>query len=208
MGAPLELAGMRFGRLLVTERAENRTTSGGKPRTAWICVCDCGNQIIATTSDLRAGDVRSCGCLQRDLQIKRATKHGGKGTRLYGIWKAMRRRCNDKSSGDYERYGGRGISVCDEWENDFAEFRSWAINNGYDDNLTIDRVDTDGNYTPQNCRWVDMKTQCNNRSSNRNITYEGETHTIKEWSDITGISYSTLYMRLRNGWSIECALAT
>ena len=129
--------------------------------------------------------------------------------RLYRIWKRMRQRCNDPNSSDYSHYGGRGICVCDEWQNDYIAFRKWAISNGYTEQLSLDRIDVDANYCPENCRFVDMKTQCNNRTNSQFISYNGETHTIAEWSDITGIQYGTLYNRIVTfGWTPERALTT
>lgn len=178
----------------------------GDSKRAWLCKCDCGNELIATTMDLRKGDVRSCGCLKLELDIDRAKTHGDHGTHLHNVWCAMRRRCRDKNYKDFDRYGGRGISVCAEWNHDYSVFKEWALSNGYKQYLTIDRIDVNGNYEPGNCRWVSMKEQANNRTNTKKIECDGETHTIKEWSELIGIPYSTLYMRLKKGWSIERAL--
>jgi hypothetical protein len=112
---------------------------------------------------------------------------------------SMRKRCNNKASADYRYYGGRGIRVCNEWLYDYAAFREWALSNGYADSLTIDRINVDGNYEPKNCRWVDFKTQSNNRSSNVVFEAGGEKHNIAEWSNILQIKYCTLYARLKKG---------
>lgn len=125
--------------------------------------------------------------------------------RLYGVWKNMRQRCRDKNKEHYDRYGGRGISVCSEW-NDYLIFREWAIKNGYKEGLTLDRIDTNGDYIPQNCRFVTWKEQQNNRTSNHKIYANGETHTIAEWSDITGISQRTIQSRIRYGWDESMAV--
>lgn len=125
--------------------------------------------------------------------------HGKEPQRLYIAWSNMRRRCYQKQNKKYRSYGGRGIKVCDEWLHDFRAFREWSVNNGYDDNLTLDRIDVDGNYEPSNCRWVTQKIQQNNRSNNRKIEYNGELHTMAEWSDITGIPYYTIKHRVRAG---------
>lgn len=190
------LTGQRFGRLTAVERA-------GKDKhqkALWRCSCDCGGTLITRASNLKSGATSSCGCLHKP--------HGGHGTRLYRIWKGMKDRCRRCSHSSYECYGGRGISVCEEWNQSFETFREWALANGYRDGLTIDRVEVDGNYCPENCRWVTMKEQGNNRRNTLRILYNGETHTIAEWSKITGIKYSTIYMRLYNGWSVKEALAT
>lgn len=209
MGNPIDLLGKQFGRLTVYESAPDRVSRGGSRKKAWRCRCKCGNNVTATTQDLRRGDVRSCGCLKRELTSARLTVHGGKGSHLYNVWKAMRRRCSDIKQKDYHNYGGRGISVCSEWNDDFSKFREWSLANGYNESLTIDRIDVNGNYEPSNCRWVTMKEQSNNRTTNVIVQLNGEKHTIKEWSEITGISYQTLYMRLRTyGWDPHRALST
>ena len=126
-------------------------------------------------------------------------------TKLYSVWKTMKYRCSNKNNHKYKNYGGRGIKVCDEWK-DYSLFRTWALSNGYQDDLTIDRVDVDGNYEPNNCRWVDMKTQQRNRSNNKLIEYKGETKCLSEWVEITGIGHKTILYRLNSGWSVEKAL--
>lgn len=131
--------------------------------------------------------------------------HGGKGEHLYQIWCAMKQRCYNPNNKRYDSYGGRGITICDEWLNDYPAFRKWAIENGYEDNgkLSIDRIDNDGNYEPNNCRWADIITQANNRSSNIVITYNGKTQTLRQWSEETGISMDALYSRYRAGKTAE-----
>ena len=120
----------------------------------------------------------------------------------------MRERCYDKNSKPFKNYGGRGISICDEWKNDFAAFRDWALANGYREDLSIDRIDVNGNYCPENCRWVSLEDQQKNKRNVPLFTYSGKTHTLPEWSEITGIKYGTLWARIKNGWSIEKALTT
>lgn len=132
------------------------------------------------------------------------TIHGMKKTRIYKSWERIKRRCNNPKT--YKNYGGRGIKVCDEWSKDFMAFYEWAMANGYRDDLTIDRIDVNGNYEPNNCRWVTMKEQENNRRNNHHITYNGETHTIAEWGDILNIPYKVLLQRITTyKWSIEKA---
>jgi hypothetical protein len=139
--------------------------------------------------------------------IKKAnTKHGySKKERLYSTWCHLRQRCTNPNDRAYKRYGGRGIKVCQEWNN-YISFREWALENGYADNLTIDRIDNNGDYCPENCRWVNMKIQCNNRQSNHFITCRGETHTLSEWSDIVGLQSLTILARIRKGWDEESAV--
>lgn len=157
--------------------------------------------------------------------VDKRYKHGcGKrnsSTRLYNVWKNMKVRCNNPHSKEYKYYGERGICVCDEW-NDFREFQKWAYANGYDENAkrgecTLDRIDVNKNYEPSNCRWVNMKVQCNNRrlwgtnTHNHKMitwTYKGETHTVREWSEITGIDNKILRTRKHKGWNIERILTT
>lgn len=134
-------------------------------------------------------------------------KHGLKGTRLYNIWHSMKQRCHYSLSKDYQRYGGRGITICDEWENDFMSFYNWAMRNGYNSNLTLDRIDVNGNYEPSNCRWVSIKDQNNNRRSCKKITYNGETHNLTQWALILGINKNTLIARLNKGWPIKRAFS-
>lgn len=136
-------------------------------------------------------------------------KHGGKHTRLYSIWCGMKRRCYNKNDSHYPRWGGRGIQICPEWLLDFSNFQLWALHNGYADNLTIDRINNDGNYCPANCRWVTVAEQNNNQRTNRLITYNGRTQNLKQWSEEFHINYGTLLSRLDDSkWSIEKAFTT
>lgn len=133
-------------------------------------------------------------------------KHGMYGTKLYKTWNNMISRCYCPSFQRFYNYGGRGITVCEEWRNSFVAFMNWAFANGYEEHLTLDRINNDGNYEPSNCRWITNKEQQYNKRSNRYVTYNGKTLTVKEWSDITGINQRTLGLRLDKGWSAEQAL--
>lgn len=161
------LLGQRFGRLLVIEQVGR---IGGRG-VMWKCLCDCGNETIAATKELRSHNTKSCGCL-RDEKISCVNNiHGESHTRLYNVWNGMRQRCKDPNHKSYHNYGGRGITFCDEWD-DYTAFRNWALASGYDVNAnysdcTLDRIDVDGNYEPDNCRWVDATTQALNKRKSR-----------------------------------------
>lgn len=193
MGKVIDLTGQRFGRLTVLK------LDHVERKSYWLCKCECEKEIIVTSSSLRSGHTKSCGCLHDDLSRERLIKtnetHGESNTRLYKIWSDIKKRCYRKTFWAYDRYGGRGITLCKEWH-DYLIFRDWCMNNGYAENLTIDRVDNDGNYEPNNCRWVDRKIQANNRNNTKMITYNGDTKTIAQWAETIGINYRTLYTRI------------
>lgn len=197
----IDLSGQRFGRLLVVQRAENI----GK-RVAWHCKCDCGKNTIVVADKLLRGKTKSCGCYSIERIARLNMTHGMSRTRLFKIWTAMRERCTCKKLINYPDYGGRGIKVCDEWMNNFETFRDWAYVNGYTDELSIDRIDVNGNYCPENCRWVTRLVQNNNKRNNRKITYNGQTLTLSEWARTKGLKRATLFIRLKQGWTVERAL--
>ena len=164
-------------------------------RVVWQCKCDCGLYCAVSVKELKRGRVKSCGCLTRDILMKRNARHGHADTRLYSIWYDMRRRCYDPRRSSYGRYGGVGIKVCDEWRKDFDAFYNWAVTHGYREDLTIDRIDSKGSYCPENCRWSDIFEQSNNRSINIRMLYNNETHTLAEWCRMYGVDYRTIYGR-------------
>lgn len=164
MGAFIDLTGQRFGRLTVLFKS--RTSKDGG--IIWVCKCDCDKKVEVKSGNLRSGHTSSCGCFMKDRISETQTTHLQSHKRLYNVWSSMKDRCYNPNSTFYKDYGGRGITVCDEWKTDYQAFHDWAMNNGYDPNApfglcTIDRIDVDGNYEPDNCRWVDMKTQRHNR---------------------------------------------
>lgn len=172
----------------------------------WLCECDCGVKKVVNASSVKHGSIKSCGCLNNELLKKRKPNlsHGyANKEKLYEVWKNMKRRCKDKNNNRYEFYGGKGIVVCEDWDNDYLSFRNWAMNNGYKDNLTIDRIDNNGNYEPENCRWATMKEQLNNQSRNRLLTYKGETKTMSEWATKLNITYGAINHRVQRDWSME-----
>lgn len=152
------LVGRRFGRLTVVSRAANKGAS-----VCWNCLCDCGKKKVIRSNDLKSGKSLSCGCLGASHRIAASSVHKGTGTRLYRIWKNMKTRTTNPKAQYYYLYGGRGIKVCDEWINNFQAFQCWALSHGYRDDLTIDRIDNDGNYEPGNCRWATAKQQQENK---------------------------------------------
>lgn len=208
MGKCVDLTGKQFGRLTVIARAANRGET-----VCWSCECECGNTRVVRGCSLRSGRTQSCGCLQKEQVTKLLVTHGqakkGKRTRLYKIYHGMKKRCLKESDPSYKRYGGRGITVCDEWKEDFKAFYDWAMSHGYSDDLTLDRIDSSKGYSPANCRWVSFEVQNNNTSRNHLITYNGKTQTLAQWAKEIGMDYNKLRARIvRSHWSIEKALTT
>lgn len=205
-----DLTGKRYGRLTVMYQNGFRYKPSGQRNVLWHCKCDCGKEKDIPANTLRNGRSMSCGCLNSELASKRATVHGGcKGEKLesiYKIWRCMKGRCFQKSNNRYKDYGGRGIKICREWL-DYSKFREWAISNGYKEGLSIDRIDVNGDYCPENCRWATAIEQANNKRNNAYITALGDTKTATEWSRATGIDASTILERIKSGWSEERAVS-
>lgn len=204
MGKPLkDMTGMRFGRLTVLERGERKGKYTG---AFWKCKCDCGTIVVVQGASLRKGESKSCGCFRLE-KIRKSPEEKNTGTRLYAIWQGIKRRTLTKTNPRYADYGGRGITICDEWKDDFEAFRDWALANGYRDDLSIDRKDVNGNYEPSNCHWATDLEQGNNTRRNRRIEYNGEVHTLTEWAKIKGMKLTTLSARINTyKWPIEKAL--
>lgn len=196
----IDLTGQRFGRLVVLEKSES-----SRPRfLRWLCKCDCGVEHVVLGAALRGGNTLSCGCLSRDRLVERVWKHGLSNTRTHRIWSGIIKRCTNPKDYSYHRYGGRGITVCERWLTSFQAF--------YDDmgecpdGLSIERIDVNKGYSPENCKWATFGEQCRNRRSNRLITYQGRELCVTDWAPIVGISAKTIFTRLNVGWSDERAI--
>lgn len=198
MSRRIDLTGHRFSRLTVL----GFVGVSDNGQALWECLCECGNIKTVAGHKLRGGEIKSCGCAHYKYG------HGMTNTRLYNIWCTMKARCTNPNSNKYGRYGGRGIKVCSEWLSDFKAFYDWAMANDYSEELSIDRIDYNGDYNPENCRWVTAKEQANNTSNNVLLTYNEQIHTISEWAEMCGLTYSALYHRLGRGWPLEKALST
>lgn len=199
-----DLTNQKLGKLTVIER--NGSNKYG--RALWLCNCDCGTKNITILGKyLLNGDTQSCGCIKKED----GNRKGKSKTRLYGIWRHILKRCYNENHVHYDKYGGKGVVVCDEWRdepNGFFNFEKWAIDNGYQHHVkiygekdtTIDRIDVDGNYEPLNCRWADSETQANNKNTNRYVTINGVTKTLSQWSRESGIKFTTLHRRVSHNW--------
>lgn len=204
------LSGKRYGMLTVISFSHREKVSG-KYKYYWVCKCDCGKIVTRRVDGLKnKKSVVSCGCYRKKIldahnfKINNPNKsHGQTKTRLYKIYAKMKERCYYEKYPEYYLYGGRGIKLCDEWLKSFENFRDWAVQNGYDDSLSIDRIDPDGNYEPHNCRWADVYQQANNKRNNIQLTHNGETLTLPQWARKLGLPYSTLADRMKKGKSIE-----
>lgn len=198
--------GDRFGILTVVENVCS---------SLWICRCDCGRDVVFQANRLRTGNNKSCGCLRSKNMASINRKRSGskqntnlKSDRIYRIWKGMKARCYSNGHISYKNYGGRGIKICDEWNENYECFKEWALSNGYRADLTIDRIDTNGFYEPENCRWVTPKDQANHKRNNVVIEYNGESGTVSYWAEKTGLTYSAISCRLKRGWDPERILNT
>lgn len=200
----LDIKGKRFGKLVALERVKNV----GK-KVSWRCLCDCGKETNVLTTNLTTNRIKSCGCLKNQKLIERSTTHNQRHTKLYEVWKTMKQRCSNSNNKGYHNYGGRGINVCDEWKDNYQAFYEWSINNGYKEGLSIDRINNDGNYEPNNCRWVDKFIQNNNTRKNKLFTINGISKTIHQWSREYNVPVSRTRQRVYiQKWDIVKALTT
>ena len=209
MAKLIDLTGQRFGKLVVMERTDNYITPKGTPIVRWICRCDCGKTVSIRGCSLRAGHSQSCGCLMREktAELGNMSTHGLSKTRLHKIWRGIKDRCLNTKSKDYPGYGGRGITVCAEWREDFMQFYAWSMTNGYGDDLSIDRIDNDNGYRPENCRWVTRDEQNRNKSNLKYIQINGDTNTLAEWCRQYDLPYHTVHQRIyASHWTPEEAL--
>lgn len=195
----IDLSGQKYGRLTVISRAEGKD----KRRVYWLCRCECGKEVVVQSSQLRTGHTRSCGCL---LDGSYNVTHGMTHTRLYRLWFTMKQRCTDPKSSGYHKYGAKGITICEDWMT-FEPFMKWALKNGYTDELSIDRIENSKGYCPENCRFVTMRRQQNNRTNNLYIEINGETHTLADWCRILDIKYYAIQHKIhRNGMTPKDAI--
>jgi hypothetical protein len=198
-----DLVGARFGELIVLEKVPRLKSN----TTRWKCKCDCGKIIETTRSSLIKGSSKSCGCLCKKLSTQRIikvnTKHNLSRTRIYRIWTGIKNRVKGNIKDNKKYYFDRNIKICDEWEKDFIKFYNWSIQNGYSDNLSIDRIDVNGDYKPDNCRWATIKQQNRNKQNTTYLTLNGKTLSMGEWKEKLDIPFSTMVNRKRKGLSDE-----
>lgn len=187
----IDLVGKRFGKLVVIKPiiTENKNR-------AWECVCDCGNTKVILGCNLTGGKSNSCGCARVDSMKKIMTTHGGSGTKLYSIFKGMFQRCYNEKNPAYHYYGGKGVKICSEWKDNFSNFREWSLLNGYNETNTIDRINPNGDYCPENCRWVSMQVQQNNKLNSAFLIIDGEKLTVSEWAEKNKTNKATLYSKI------------
>lgn len=185
------LEGRKFGKLTV------KNFNGiKKERAYWLCKCECGNEKITSGKLLKNGNCISCGCVQKEIASRNSKTHGKSKTRIYYIWQGMKERCNNPNNLNYFNYGGRGIEVFDDW-NKFEEFEKWSMLNGYNDDLSIERINVNGGYNPNNCTWIPLRLQSRNRRNVINIEFNGTVKTLTEWSKYFNVSHSTIQYHIK-----------
>lgn len=205
MGKVKELTGQRFGRLVVSAFAGMSPKPNGRSRALWTCKCDCGSTVSVDGNSLQTGNTSSCGCLRREqLSARNASRGtGAKRHPLYVTWKDMKARCQSQSDPEYHNYGGRGITICDRW----LDFWAFVSDVGpRPKGMTLERIDTDGDYVPSNCRWATASEQSRNKRTNRYLSHGGVSLCITDWAKRTGINKTVIRLRLARGWSVQDAL--
>lgn len=209
MGSKIEKIGQKFGRLTVLEfKARNKQYD-----SLWLCRCECGNEKVIAGGKLFSGHTKSCGCLQKERTSEAKVKHGlyfndsGKRAKLYRVWIGIKERCTNPNNKKYSDYGGRGISISNEWI-DYINFHNWAIGNGYCEGLTIERIDVNGNYEPNNCKWIPQSEQSKNRRDCHRIEFNGSIRLLTDVCSELGINNKAVAQRLRRGWDVQKALTT
>lgn len=200
-----DITGKKFGMLTALKRADDRVQNDGRHRIVWECICECGATKPVDYYNLVSGRTRSCGCNKNKAISESHIAHGDSKSRLYNIWTGIKTRCRNPNCASFVNYGARGIDLCAEWD-DYSRFMSWAIHNGYNDELSIDRIDNQTGYCPSNCRWVTRHVQSNNKRNNRLFTINGVTRTLKEWAVEYGMNYKLVHRRIQSGWDIQRAL--
>ena len=207
MGTVKDLTGKKFGRLIAMRYVFTK-----KRHAHWECKCICGNIIITNSNTLQRKDTQSCGCLQKEKTQYANTKHGMHKTKFYEKWRTMKQRCGNTNNNRYKDYGGRGITVCERWlkfenfrDDMYLSYKEHRLNNKF---TSIDRIDNDGNYCPENCRWATCKEQQNNTRYNRLLTYKGQTLNITQWAEKLDMTPCTISTRVRRGWSVKRTLDT
>lgn len=200
------LEGQVFGRLTVIKRAGSL-----RGVSCWLCKCSCGRERIVTRAHLKQGGTKSCGCYKREKLIEngqrsgigeRSRKHGDFGTKLYSIWAGVKRRCQNPNTKHYSDYGGRGIRLCDDWQ-DYINFKKWALASGYADGMSIERIDVNSGYCPENCKWIPRRDQALNRRSSIRLEYGNRSFTVKEAAEALGMKERTVMGRVERGWTAE-----
>lgn len=202
-----DLTGFRSGKLVALRMLYVQHFKCGREHEMWECLCDCGKKVVVDKGCLMRQSTKSCGCLKRELARKQMTKHGGCKTRLWYVWYSMRQRCVRKGVKGYKYYGGKGIKVCENW-NDYQNFYEWAVANGWRQGLSIDRINPNKDYCPENCRWVDFRMQNNNKTNTRRFEFQGNLLTLREISDITHIPLKVIEKRIWRGWDSQSAFST
>lgn len=199
-----DISNQRFGKLVAQEYLGLKQISkDGRRASCWLCKCDCGNTTEVTYHNLISGHTKSCGCLHKEVVSKNSYRHGDSRTILYRRYIGMKDRCYNQNATEYDQYGGRGIRVCDEWFNDYTSFKRWSLDNGFRKELSIDRINVNGNYEPKNCRWATTKEQAENRQNNHIVRYNGKEYILTRIASEHNICVNTFRYRLEMGWDAD-----